>query len=174
MTRLHSIVLHNTITKGCVFLTNYELLAAEAYSIGLTVKEKPLYGSDGLIKGRRIAIRQDIPTLAKKADVLAEELGHYYTTVGNILDQENVGARKQERAARIWAYNLRIPLLDLVKAYKAHCQNTFEMAEYLDVSEDTLKEALEFYRQKYGTGTMVGDYYIRFKPHLDVFEYRPL
>ena len=74
----------------------------------------------------------------------------------------------------MWAYNLRIPLLDLVKAYKAHCRNTFEVAEYLDVSEDTLVEALEFYRQKYGTGTMVGDYYIRFEPHLDVFEYRPL
>ena len=74
----------------------------------------------------------------------------------------------------MWAYNLRIPLLDLIKAYKAHCRNTFEVAEYLDVSEDTLKEALEFYRQKYGTGVMVGDYYIRFEPHLDVFEYHPL
>lgn len=155
-------------------MTDYELLSNEAYSMGLTIKEKPLHGSDGLIKGRRIAIRQDIPTLAKKADVLAEELGHYHTTVGNILDQTTTEARKQERAARIWAYKLRIPLLDLVKAYKAHCRNTFEMAEYLDVSEDTLIEALEFYRQKYGTGVMVGDYYIKFEPHLDVFEYRPL
>ena len=152
----------------------YEELLLEAEQHGITVKEKPLPLSDGLIKGRRIAIRQDIPTLAKKADVLAEELGHYHTTVGNILDQTAAEARKQERAARIWAYKLRIPLLDLIKAYKAHCRNTFEIAEYLDVSEDTLKEALEFYRQKYGTGTMVGDYYIRFEPHLDVFEYRPL
>lgn len=152
----------------------YEELLLEAEQHGITVKEKPLPLSDGLIKGRRIAIRQDIPTLAKKADVLAEELGHYHTTVGNILDQTTTEARKQERAARIWAYKLRIPLLDLVKAYKAHCQNTFEMAAYLDVSEDTLIEALEFYRQKYGTGVMVGDYYIRFEPHLDVFEYRPL
>lgn len=152
----------------------YEELLLEAEQHGITVKEKPLPLSDGLIKGRRIAIRQDIPTLAKKADVLAEELGHYHTTVGNILDQTTTEARKQERAARIWAYKLRIPLLDLVKAYKAHCRNAFEMAEYLDVSEDTLIEALEFYRQKYGTGVMVGDYYIRFEPHLDMFEYRPL
>ena len=152
----------------------YEELLLEAEQHGITVKEKPLPLSDGLIKGRRIAIRQDIPTLAKKADVLAEELGHYHTTVGNILDQTTTEARKQERAARIWAYKLRIPLLDLVKAYKAHCRNAFEMAEYLDVSEDTLIEALEFYRQKYGTGVMVGDYYIRFEPHLDVFEYHSL
>ena len=82
-------------------MTNYELLADEAYSIGLTVKEKALHGNDGLIKGRRIAIRQDIPTLTQKADVLAEELGHYYTTVGNILDQANIDARRQERKARL-------------------------------------------------------------------------
>ena len=124
----------------------------------------------GLYIDGSVALKSGM-TSTKTADTLAEELGHHYTTVGNILDQTNTESRKQERAARMWAYNLRIPLLDLVKAYKAHCRNTFEMAEYLDVSEDTLKEALEFYRQKYGTGVMVGDYYIRFEPHLDVFEY---
>ena len=127
----------------------------------------------GLYIDGSVALKSGM-TSTKTADTLAEELGHHYTTVGNILDQTNLESRKQERAARIWAYKLRIPLLDLVKAYKAHCRNTFEIAEYLDVSEDTLVEALEFYRQKYGTGTMVGDYYIRFEPHLDVFEYRPL
>ena len=127
----------------------------------------------GLYIDGSVALKSGM-TSTKTADTLAEELGHHYTTVGNILDQTNLEARKQERAARIWAYNLRIPLLDLVKAYKAHCRNTIEVAEYLDVSEDTLKEALEFYRQKYGIGVMVGDYYIRFEPHLDVFEYRPL
>jgi len=127
----------------------------------------------GLYIDGSVALKSGM-TSTKTADTLAEELGHHYTTVGNILDQTNLEARKQERAARMWAYNLRIPLLDLVKAYKAHCRNTFEVAEYLDVSEDTLKEALEFYRQKYGIGVMVGDYYIRFEPHLDVFEYRPL
>ena len=127
----------------------------------------------GLYIDGSVALKSGM-TSTKTADTLAEELGHHYTTVGNILDQTNLEARKQERAARMWAYNLRIPLLDLVKAYKAHCRNTFEVAEYLDVSEDTLIEALEFYRQKYGTGVMVGDYYIRFEPHLDVFEYCPL
>ena len=44
------------------------------------------------------------------ADTLAEELGHHYTTVGDILDQTNVSNRKQERLARVWAYNRRIGL----------------------------------------------------------------
>ena len=52
---------------------NYEDLLIEADRAGLIVKEKPLLLSDGRIKGRKIAIRKDIPTLRKKADVLAEE-----------------------------------------------------------------------------------------------------
>lgn len=41
---------------------NYEDLLMEAEAEGLIVKEKPLKVSDGRIKGKRIAIRQDIPT----------------------------------------------------------------------------------------------------------------
>ena len=64
----------------------YEALLDEACDMGLTVKEKPLKFNNGRIKGNRIAIRQDIDTEKEKACVLAEELGHYYTSVGNILD----------------------------------------------------------------------------------------
>ena len=127
----------------------------------------------GLYINGSVALKSGM-TDKKTADILAEELGHHYTTVGNILDQTSIEARKQEHAARLWAYQLRIPLIDLINAYKSHCRNTFEVAEYLDVSEDTLKEALKFYRQKYGIGVMVGNYYIRFEPHLNIFEYHKL
>ena len=149
----------------------YEELLIEAEKQNLIVKEKRLIHSDGRIKGRRIAIRQDIPTLAKKADVLAEELGHYYTTVGNILNQENTEARKQERTARLWAYNKRIGLVGLIEAFKHGCQNRFEIAEFLDVSEDTLAEALEYYRQIYGISTQIDNYRIQFEPYLAIMKY---
>lgn len=51
---------------------DYENLLKEADSNQLIVKEKRLKQFDGLIKGRKIAIRQDIPTLAEKSCVLAE------------------------------------------------------------------------------------------------------
>ncbi len=38
------------------------------------------------LKGNRIAIKQDLPTQKEKACVLAEELGHFYTSTGNILE----------------------------------------------------------------------------------------
>lgn len=149
----------------------YEELLIEADSEGLLVREKPLVSSDGRIKGKRIAIRSDIPTLAKKADVLAEEMGHYHTGVGNILKQDTINARKQERTARLWSYNKRIGLTGILNSFQNHCANRYEIAEYLGVSEDTLTDALECYRQIYGRGVMVGNYFIQFEPALQVYEY---
>ena len=148
---------------------SYEDLLIESDQTGLIVREKPI-NNDGLIKGQRIANRQDIPTLAKKADVLAEELGHYHTTVGRIIELDSVTARKQERTARLWAYNKRIGLIGLVKAFKHGCQSRYEAAEFLDVSEDTLAEAVEAYRQKYGISAQVDNYIIQFEPQLAVLE----
>lgn len=149
---------------------SYDDLLKEADEAGLIVKEKPLPLSDGRIKGHRIAIRQNIPTLRKKADVLAEELGHFYTTSGNILAQSSVSDRKQEHTARLWAYNKRIGLAGLIKGYRAHCRNRHELAECLDVSEEFLKEALDCYREKYGPYVKFNGYIIIFSPGLAVVE----
>lgn len=148
----------------------YEELLTEANDIGLVVKETSLQSADGRCKGERIAVRKDIPTIARKSDVLAEELGHYHTTVGNIIEQDSIADIKQESSARFWAYNRRIGLLGIVNAYKAHYYNIYDMAEYLEVSEPFLADALECYRQKYGRGVSIGDYYVRFEPNIQVFE----
>ena len=79
----------------------YDELMTEADSIGLLTKEKPLLSADGRIKGRKTAIRQDILTLAQKACVLAEEIGHYHTNTMDILDQGKVLNRKVERVGRL-------------------------------------------------------------------------
>lgn len=149
---------------------NYEELLIEADNAGLTVKEKPLPLSDGRIKGHRIAIRKDIPTQRQKADVLAEELGHYYTTVGRIVEQRSVSDRKQEYAARLWAYNRRIGLSGIILGYRNHCHNRHELAECLEVSEEFLQETLECYREKYGCYVELDGYVIMFEPHLAVME----
>lgn len=150
----------------------YEDLLIVASNENLIVKEKPLRYNNGRIKGNRIAIRRDIPTLRKKADILAEELGHYYTTVGRIVEQDTVDARKQEHKARLKAYNMQIPLIDIISAYKNHCRNIYEISEFLDVSEDTINEALEAYRQIYGAGTIIGDWYVQFEPYLMIYTYK--
>lgn len=147
---------------------NYEALLDEAHQDGLIVKEKPLKYNNGRIKGKRIAIRKDIDTSIEKTCVLAEELGHHHTSVGCILDQTDAGNRKQERQARLWGYNKLIGLNRLIDAYEHGCQNRYELAEYLEVTDEYLHDCIECYRDKYGACVTTGDYYIMFIPNLQV------
>lgn len=143
---------------------NYEELLTVADQDHLQVKEQPLSAHDGLIKGRRIAIRKDIESEAEKSCVLAEELGHHYTSSGNILDQTDVMNRKQEYRARLYGYNLKIGLRGLIQAAESGCRNLYEIAEFLDATEEYLAEAIQCYRSKYGTCVVVDNYVIYFEP----------
>lgn len=146
---------------------DFETLLDDAGAEGLTIKERPFRTYDGRIKGKNIYLRKGMSASEKKC-VLAEELGHHYTTVGNILDMSDAGNRKQERQARLWGYNKLIGLAGIIKAFEAGCQDRFEVAEYLGVTDEYLCECLEAYRDKYGIGTTVDNYYIMFIPHLAV------
>ncbi len=148
----------------------YEALLNEADSHRLTVKEKPLKQHDGLIVGSKIAIRKNIGTTAEKSCVLAEELGHHYTSSGNILDQSDTMNRKQEYRARLYGYNLKIGLMGIVQAYEHGCRNRYEMAEYLDCTEEYLTEALNCYRSKYGEYIRIDNYIVYFMPTLAVMK----
>ena len=143
----------------------YEKLLCEAEKENIEVVYMPLKGRiKGLYCDKVIAINKNIETTAEKTCVLAEELGHYYTTVGNILDQKRIQNRKLERRARAWAYQRLVPLDKLTEAYKAGIRNRFELAEYLEVTERFLEEAIKYYREKYGIYCRVGKYWICFDP----------
>lgn len=149
----------------------YEQLLAHSDEAGLVVREKPLKYNNGRIKGNRIAIRQNIETQKEKACVLAEELGHHYTSSGNILDQTKVENVKQEQRARMWAYNKQIGLYGIINAYKRGCRNIHEMADHLDVTEEFLRDALEAYRLKYGQCVDIDNYTVYFEPYLMVADF---
>ncbi len=120
-------------------------------------------GLKGLCFGDNIAIRCDMTTV-EKACILAEELGHYHTTVGNILDQSSASNQKQELHARAWAYKKALQLSDIVKAFKYGCRNRYEIADYLGVTEVFLQDGIDYYKRKYGPYTKYGDYIIYFDP----------
>lgn len=128
---------------------NYEDLLNEYAGEDLIIKEKPLQSSNGRIFNNRIAIRHDISTV-DKACTLAEELGHYYTTTGDIIDQTDVSNRKQEHRARMWAYSKLLPLQFFVLAFKHGCRSIHETAEFLEVSEEFLVDCINAYYSKYG------------------------
>ena len=151
-------------------MNTYERLLDEASNEGLIVKEKPLKYTNGRIMGRRVAIRESINTTAEKTCVLAEELGHYYTSYGRIVDMSDAANRKQERKARAHGYDKLIGLYGIITAHKANCQNVHEAAELLDVTEEYFRECIDYYREKYGTHIEVDNYVIFFIPNLAVME----
>lgn len=143
---------------------DYETLLRESDSLGLITKEKFLKYNNGRIKGNRIAIRKDLKTSTEKMCVLAEELGHYHTSTGNILDQSKVSNRKQEYRARLWAYNRAVGLNGLIDAYKNGCKSRYEIAEYLNVTEEFLIETIQCYKSKYGLCATIDNDTIYFEP----------
>ena len=149
----------------------YEELLTLSDSENLVVKEKALSGYGGRIYKNRVAINRSLPTQIEKSCVLAEELGHHYTTSGDILDQKDIMNRKQEYRARLYGYNLKIGLTGLIRAYEEGCRNLYEIAECLDVTEEYLRNALQCYRSKYGECVSVDNYLICFEPKFAVIKF---
>lgn len=124
----------------------------------------------GLYCDQVIALSNALITNSERTCVLAEELGHYHTSSGDIIDTSDVRNQKQEMRARMWAYDHQVGLIGIIECFKAGCQTLTEMAEHLEVTEEFLRDALERYRQKYGEYATLNHYIIYFEPRLVVAE----
>ncbi len=143
----------------------YERLLSEAEDNDLEVICQPLKGKiKGLYCDKVIVINSNLPTTAEKTCVLAEELGHYYTSCGNIIDTTDTSNRKQEVKARRWAVKRLVTLKRIIQAFEAGCRNMYELAEYIGVTEDFLRSAFATYNAMYGNFKKRGSYVIYFDP----------
>lgn len=154
-------------------MTKYEELLDEAYQDGLYVIERASFNSHakGLINGDVIGLSKDIKTDAERGCILAEELGHYRTTSGNILDTSKVMNRKQELRARVWGYQRIITMDKLVAAYLKGCRNSYEISKELEVTEEFFLEALRVFKQKYYPYVQYKDYLIQFEPTFRIYNF---
>lgn len=114
--------------------------------------------SDGII-----ALSSKIESTREKICILAEELAHIEINVGNISENP-----KEELKARALAYKKLIGFEGIINSYKYGCMSRYEMAEYLEVTETFLDEALKWYTSKYGAYIVYKNYKIQFIPNLSV------
>ena len=152
-------------------MTKLEQLENEAYENNIDIIEYPFKNQriKGLYCDGTVALNHTLKNTIERKCILAEELGHYYTASGNILGNDTISV-KQEVKGRIFAYNKLIGLSGLISAYKAGCKSLYETAEFLEVTEAFLSEALDKYKQKYGICTTIDNYIIYFEPYLGVLE----
>ncbi len=149
-------------------MNRYEQLLSSSDENIVIIEKNFRSKAKGLCKGNKIGISKDIKSINEKACVLSEELGHHYTSAGNIIDLQDTMNRKQECRARLWAYDKMIGLVGIINAFNANCRNRHEIAEFLDVTEEFLNDALECYKKKYGICKIVDNYVIYFIPSLSV------
>lgn len=149
---------------------SYEKLLREADNVGVEIYENNYIGKlKGLYVDNTITINTNVTSNMEKNCILAEELGHYHTSYGDIIDQSKLENRKQERRARAWGYERLVGVIDLIDAYKSGVKSRFELAEYLGVTEEFIEEVIIHYRLKYGLFCKIDNYVVYFDP-LSVLE----
>lgn len=124
----------------------------------------PIAKLKGLYCDNVIYISDRVETERELNCILAEELGHYETTTGDILGQACTKNEKQELRARTWAHEHLLKVDDIVVAYKNGCRTVYDVSDYLDITEAFLLEACETFSRRYGVCKVIDRYVVYFSP----------
>lgn len=114
-----------------------------------------------------ISLSSRLKTESEISCIVAEELGHHYTSCGDLLTDKKVDKTiiaQQENKAKRWAIKHLVPLKHIIKAFESGVKNLYEMAEFLEITEEFLIEALKKYNEIYGKYKVYGNYIICFEP----------
>lgn len=110
---------------------------------------KTTTGFDGLYKDGFIFIERTLDPCLKK-QILAEEYGHYLTSVGEIVDYCNLENGKQETKARAISFEKLITLDDILDAFFLGLIYSWQVADYLNLTVEFVQNAFAYIRGKYG------------------------
>ncbi len=128
----------------------YELLLNECEQNNITVIEKKFKSkAKGLWKDGKIGINIRISTAAEKNCILAEEYGHYKTTVGDITNLKDIRNLKQENVARAVAIDKLCSPEKIIEAIKDGASDRYEIAELLNITDNFFDEAITHHSRKY-------------------------
>jgi len=139
----------------------YNLIESE--NIKLIEDDIP-YKAKGLYFDNIIVLHKSIETTSERNSILAEELGHHFTSNGNILNQTLISSIKQECSARRWAVEQMIKPDKLIDAIKSGVRSRWELSQFLDVSETFIDESLVHMKTLHGEYIVIDGYVIRFDP----------
>lgn len=156
------------MTKYEELLRETERQSINVLEIGLGTKKKCgkcVTTNDG----DYIVINSNISE-SEKYEILSEELGHFFTSYGDITNLSDIGNIKQEKRARRWSYETTVGIMQLIDAFKKGIRTKYDLADYLNVTERYLEYAIQYYKRKYGLYFVVDNYVICFEPSLQIVE----
>lgn len=88
-----------------------------------------------------------IESVTEEKELLAEELGHYYTNTLYHSNYSNEEIGKREYRASKWAFKTLVPFQKLKDLYDKGIRYSYEFAEELGVSENLINKAYNYYKQ---------------------------
>ena len=141
---------------------SYEKLLTQYPHIRIVEKDLPK-GLSGLYYDDNIEINK-LQSAYEKHCILAEELGHYETTVGDITDLDNLHNSKLEQVARRWGFEKIVSFDHLIECYELGLMTVEEICDHLEITSQYLQEALEVYNQRYGIAVQYKDFLLLFDP----------
>lgn len=154
-------------------MTLLETMEEDCAAAGVAIERHPIPGQIEAVyyndpsASPIIVLDDSIRTQAGMACRIAEELGHHYTTCGDILTNPNISkivVRKAETVARRWAFKYAVSLSSIVDAWDAGARSLHDMAEHIGIEEPFLKEAIETYDVLFEDGAFYGIRHVRFNP----------
>ncbi len=83
----------------------------------------------------------------EEKEILAEELGHYYTNTLYTANYSNTEINKREYRAGKWALKTLVPFQKLQDLYAKGARYSYEFAEELGVSEKLIDKAYNYYKE---------------------------
>lgn len=130
----------------------------------LTIKEVTLpKGLAGINFGNEIHLDKR-RSKYERHGVLAEEIGHYETTYGDITNLNNIQNWKLELVARRWGYEKIVSLDKLINCHRKGCKTLEEICTDLEITAEYLQISLEHYLSRYGLSVSHREYEIFFDP----------
>lgn len=132
-------------------MDEYENLLNE-YSKEVDIVETNLFekvGLYGVYRNGIIFLEHSLNLTEKKA-ILIEEYNHFKKTVGIIIDESIIDNAKQENLARRLTYEHLLPLESIIRCYYDGLVYYHEVAEYLNIPEELLIEAVNYYKSTRG------------------------
>lgn len=143
-----------------------ESLISEYPQINVKLADLPK-GLSGLYFDNVILLNKHLDTVEKHC-VLAEEIGHYETTYGNITDLNDVKNQKLEIIARRWGYEKLVSLDNLIHCYNNRIWSLEDVCYHLDITPEYFYYAIDNYIEKYGLYKTHNGYKITFSPVLTI------
>ena len=171
---LHSCGVYTLYTEGHPML-EYEAMESAAMDEGIDIDYRELKATKGLLlEDGTMRVIQISPKVsyAERACLIAEELGHHFTSAGNtVIRPDPIRLSRSEERAFRYAVRTLLPFDRLVDALAKAPRMPYELAEDLQVTEDFLRRALAFWEQTYGLIYECDEYVILFCP-LGVYDLR--